>query len=216
MATVKTKVDQSGALRIITKVIDGQRRVSCSCCEDELTCCVFPASCGIAPAQIEFYGDTLDGTGTTFGDTQNGVMLESGVWAVYRNGARSERDCLGLAVDGFSTNVAAVLATSYSLAFELLNPPNDAEVYTATLSGPETILAVTISSFSSVVGQCGWAGAADQATQNFDEGFKLFFNPSNCRWELTDGPIAFLYAHNSSETGAYTSVVSNLSNFIIS
>jgi len=43
MATVKTKVDQSGALRIITKVVNGQRRVSCSCCPGDVGCCMYPA-----------------------------------------------------------------------------------------------------------------------------------------------------------------------------
>ena len=217
MATVKTTVDESGERRVITKLNeDGERRVSCSCCGEELTCCVFPASCGIAPAQIEFYGETLTGNGTTFGDTTNGVILESGAWAVYRNGVRSERDCLGLALPGFTTNVAAVLATSYSLSFELLNPPADPEVYTATLSYVGAILAATNPSLSAAVNQCAWAGTDDQLNQDFGEGFALFFNPSNCRWELADGPLGFLYAHGLNLAGAYTSVVANLDNFVIS
>ena len=41
MVTIKTK--ESGEVRhIITKTVSGQRRVSCSCCE-EIACCMYPA-----------------------------------------------------------------------------------------------------------------------------------------------------------------------------
>jgi hypothetical protein len=42
MATVRTQL-VSGQRRIITKVINGQRRVSCSCCPSEEGCCMYPA-----------------------------------------------------------------------------------------------------------------------------------------------------------------------------
>jgi hypothetical protein len=41
MATIKTQLI-SGQPRIITKLVNGQRRVSCSCCE-EAECCMYPA-----------------------------------------------------------------------------------------------------------------------------------------------------------------------------
>jgi hypothetical protein len=41
MATIKTQL-VDGERRIITKVVNGQRRVSCSCCETE--CCMYPAT----------------------------------------------------------------------------------------------------------------------------------------------------------------------------
>jgi hypothetical protein len=49
MATIKTRTVQ-GQRRIITKVVNGQRRVSCSCCE-EGECCPYPA---------EYYGSLFD------------------------------------------------------------------------------------------------------------------------------------------------------------
>jgi hypothetical protein len=41
MPTIKTQL-VDGDRRIITKVVNGQRRVSCSCCED-VECCMYPA-----------------------------------------------------------------------------------------------------------------------------------------------------------------------------
>ena len=89
--TVKT---QGG--KVITK--DG--KVSCECCGPD--CCFYPAQRlqnGLYPATdlpdtIDFYGTILNRSGTSWGNTTNGVFLESGKWASYRNGSRSERDCL--------------------------------------------------------------------------------------------------------------------------
>jgi hypothetical protein len=39
---IKTQLVE-GQRRIITKVVNGQRRVSCSCCESEPSCCMYPA-----------------------------------------------------------------------------------------------------------------------------------------------------------------------------
>lgn len=228
MPTVKTVVDQEGTRKVLTKLVDDERRVSCSCCASS-QCCVYPASCGSAPTAIEFYGETLTGAGTTFGDTENGVILESGVWAVYRNGVRTERDCLGLATGGGSVNVAAALATSYALSFDwivdpIADPPTVIEI-TATLSyintaGNEGVIGLVNSEgmLDGAVGQCGWFGSKDQAVQAFDEGFALFFNTQNCRWEITDGTIGTLYGYLESDmpTGAYTSNFVDMENITIS
>jgi hypothetical protein len=214
MATVKTTVDESGQRRVITKLNeDGERRVSCSCCGEELTCCVFPASCGIAPAQIEFYGETLTGNGTTFGDTTNGVILESDVWAVYRNGIRSERDCLGLALPGFTTNVAAVLATSYTMSFDYVNEPNEPISYVATLTYDGRVSNATDEiQFGAQFEQCSWTGSVEENFQQiFDEGLVLFFNKSLCAWQIADKPLGFLI---STKTGVdQTSPVGNYGDF---
>jgi hypothetical protein len=41
--TIKTQLVE-GQRRIITKVVNGQRRVSCSCCPSEEGCCMYPAA----------------------------------------------------------------------------------------------------------------------------------------------------------------------------
>jgi hypothetical protein len=42
MAIIRTQL-VSGQRRIITKVVNGERRVSCSCCPSEEGCCMYPA-----------------------------------------------------------------------------------------------------------------------------------------------------------------------------
>jgi len=64
MATIKTKTI-AGQSRIITKLINGQRRVSCSCCEEDGGgCCMYPAEEGYGaglftdfdlPDELEIY-----------------------------------------------------------------------------------------------------------------------------------------------------------------
>jgi hypothetical protein len=229
MPTIATVVDQEGSRKVVTKLVGEDRRVSCSCCESGQQCCVYPASCGVGPEAVEFYGDTLSGSGTSFGDTENGVILESGVWAVYRNGVRTERDCLGLATGAGTINVAASLATSYAMAFDWIydpisDPPGVLEI-TATLSyintaGNEGVIGSVVSEgiIDGAVGQCGWSGSKDQVTQAFDEGFALFFNTQNCRWEITAGPINALYGYRSSDmpTGVYISNFVDMENITIS
>jgi hypothetical protein len=91
MATIKL---QNG--KVITK--DG--KVSCECCGVE--CCLYPAQRlqdGLYPAAdlpdtIDFYGSILSRSEFSWGNTTNGVILEIGKWASYRNESRSERDCL--------------------------------------------------------------------------------------------------------------------------
>ena len=97
MPTVKRKA--SGA--IITKA----GKVSCGCCNPPLPgdCCMYDAQklvdgiCSAAdlPAAITFIGvGSLAKSGTNYGDTTNGVILESGNWATYRAGVRATQFCL--------------------------------------------------------------------------------------------------------------------------
>jgi hypothetical protein len=101
--TIKT---QNG--KVITK--DG--KVSCECCE----CCLYPAQ-GLAdgdyseddlPDAVTVDGVSFDRSGTGYGDTTNGVILDGNVWAKYRNGVRSNRPCLiqGGVVDQFADTYA--------------------------------------------------------------------------------------------------------------
>jgi len=186
VATIKVQVDESGTRRVITKLVDGNRLVSCACCESG-ECCVYPASCGIGPESVEHYGSTIAGSGTSFGDTTNGVILEDGVWAIYRNGSRSTKSCLGLALPSLSVNVAAVLATTY-------------------------ILDVTLAGGGSFTSFMEYSGALD-TTGNpcfWDDfgGIYLLFNQTNCRWELTEpssGPFA--YISTAMPIGSYTIIM---------
>jgi len=95
MGTIKT-TGTGSALRIITKTVDSEVRVSCSCCEEG--CCMYPAASAVAadlPAAITLLGvGSLTKSGSAYGDTTNGVILESGVWAKYVSGVRSTQACL--------------------------------------------------------------------------------------------------------------------------
>ena len=88
MATVK----MSGG-----KVVTKAGKVSCTCC----VCCMYGAAYAVAsnlPEAITLIGvGSLAKSGTDYGNTTNGVILESGVWAVYIEGVRTTQDCL---IDG--------------------------------------------------------------------------------------------------------------------
>jgi hypothetical protein len=46
------------------------------------------------PSTINVDGVNFARSGTTYGNTTNGVILEANKWAKYNNGSRSRRDCL--------------------------------------------------------------------------------------------------------------------------
>jgi hypothetical protein len=93
------------------KVILKDKKVSCSCCE-EPECCMYPAQAladgqyieDDLPGAVTIDGTSFDRSGTGYGNTTNGVILDENVWAKYRNGARSNRPCLiqGGVVDQFA------------------------------------------------------------------------------------------------------------------
>ena len=112
MATIKYQEDEQGNKKIITTEVDGQVKVSCECCS--LGCETYPAfpvlmepdpedpeagyiqwtaDSANLPNAINFYG-TLTKSGTSYGDTTNGVFLQGEKWAVFRNGSRTEKDFL--------------------------------------------------------------------------------------------------------------------------
>ena len=87
-------------------------KVSCGCCSSCQTYPAFPvllepdpedpeagfiqwtADSANLPASIDFYGTTLTKSGTSYGNTTNGVILEGEKWAVYIDSVRTERDYL--------------------------------------------------------------------------------------------------------------------------
>ena len=212
---IATIVDEDGRRRVVTKLDEARRLVSCTCCTAGESCCVYPASCGLGPASITFYGGTLSGSSGTYGDTTNGVILESGVWAVYRNSVRTTTDCIGMATTG-SISIAAILPSSLFLSFDYLV----VFTVTATLNFSGAVDPLYISDtnlFGETGGQCFWNGGVDGGNQSFDEGFTLVFNPENCRWELASGPLNYLYAYrqDASPVGAYVAADPDLSNVVI-
>jgi hypothetical protein len=104
---IATTVDEFGTRRAVTKLVEGERFVSCTCCTlAEITCClldtqidliIFPSgaiSQNKLPPTIILDGVTYSVGTLGYGDTTNGVFLESGAWAVYKSGVRTTRRCL--------------------------------------------------------------------------------------------------------------------------
>ena len=149
MATIKYQEDEQGNKKIITTEVDGQIKVSCECCS--LGCETYPAfpvlmepdpedpeagyiqwtaDAANLPDAINFYGTTLSKSGTSYGNTTNGVILEVEKWAVYRNGSRTEKDYLisggiddffadqyTVDFDGYSTVVTRTSECSWNSSF---------------------------------------------------------------------------------------------------
>lgn len=122
MATVKL---QNG--NVILK--DG--KVSCSCCEPE--CCMYAAqalaqslySSSDLPDAVTVDGTSFNRSGTSYGNTTNGVIFEENVWAKYRNGARSTRSCL------IQSGVEDQFADTYTVTIPAFFE-NQSGTYTAT------------------------------------------------------------------------------------
>jgi hypothetical protein len=188
-----------------------------TCCEIE-GCCVYPSSCGIGPNSIWFYGEIIFGSGTVFGNTQNGLILEDEFWAIYRNGSRTQLECIGVEFPPSINNVSANLASGYALSFVFIRMVDEVpipEPITSTLEFSGVIPFETEA--VGTLGQCFWNGNTDQVTQLFDEGFSLFFNYENCRWELWSGPINELYAYKEGgmPNGTYISTSTDVENIVI-
>jgi len=94
MATIK--LQPSGA--VVIK--DG--KVACTCCELPAPCCYYPSAIlaqGIytvndLPDAVTVDGVSFDRSGSSYGNTTNGVRLEGTSWAKYANGVRSTNPCL--------------------------------------------------------------------------------------------------------------------------
>jgi len=107
MPSIATIAGEGTTRLAVTKVLDGTRYVSCTCCTPaNITCCLldtqldldaFPGgaiSQNKLPPTIVIDGVTYPLGTLGYGDTTNGVFLESGVWAVYKSGVRTTRRCL--------------------------------------------------------------------------------------------------------------------------
>jgi len=104
---IATTVDESGTRRAVTKLVEGERLVSCTCCTAaDITCCLLDTQLDLdlfpngaitqdkLPPTIVL-DDVQYSLGTLgYGDTTDGVFLENGVWAVYKSGVRTTRRCL--------------------------------------------------------------------------------------------------------------------------
>jgi hypothetical protein len=104
---IATTVDESGTRRAVTKLVEGERLVSCTCCTAaDITCCLLDTQIDLVlypsgaisqdklPPTIILDGVTYSLGTLGYGDTTDGVFLESGVWAVYKSGVRTTRRCL--------------------------------------------------------------------------------------------------------------------------
>ena len=80
------------------KVVTKAGKVSCTCCAAPAVCCMYAATSAVAadlPDAITLLGvGSLAKSGTDYGDTTNGVILETGVWARYIAGVRTTNACL--------------------------------------------------------------------------------------------------------------------------
>lgn len=189
-----------------------------TCCEAKKDCCVYPASCGLGPNSVWFYGEILFGSGAVFGNTQNGIILEEEAWSIYRNGVQTQRDCIGVEFPPSINNVSANLASGYALSLMFIRIVDEVPIpegITSTLEFSGVIPSEVET--AGTLGQCFWSGLVDQVTQLFDEGFSLFFNFENCRWELWDGPIGGIigYKTGGMPSGAYISTNTSVENILI-
>jgi hypothetical protein len=140
MATIKYQEDAQGNKKVIVSVVGSETKASCECCSSCLAYPAYPVEVGIdedgnptfdqwtadsanLPESINFYGTTLSKSGTSYGDTTNGVFLEGEKWAVYRNGVRTEKDHL------ISGGIKDLFLDQYTATW----PKSETENYTVTM-----------------------------------------------------------------------------------
>jgi len=140
MATIKYQEDAQGNKKVIISVVGSETKASCECCSSCLAYPAYPVEVGIdedgnptfdqwtadsanLPDSINFYGTTLSKSGTSYGDTTNGVFLEGEKWAVYRNGVRTEKDHL------ISGGIKDLFLDEYTATW----PKSETENYNVTL-----------------------------------------------------------------------------------
>jgi hypothetical protein len=140
MATIKLQEDAQGNKKAIISVVGSETKVSCECCSSCAAYPAYPVEVGVdeegnptfdqwtansanLPYSINFYGTTLSKSGTSYGNTTNGVFLEGEKWAVYRNGVRTEKDHL------ISGGIKDLFFDEYTATW----PKSETENYTVTL-----------------------------------------------------------------------------------
>lgn len=223
MPTIK-KTGIGSELRIITKVVNAERRVSCSCCE-EAGCCMYPAdqlSIGYLQADLP---DALEINWTgqfTGAVTISGNQYTSGSVTLKRNEAATS-----WVLEDSSTNSKTTRSVGRCLikGDGNLTPGDDLvednfeDVYDVTISGAGGTLfdgPVTRTSL------CEWSGQAVNGTITT---ISLQYNPITYKWEVSgdrvSGPI-ILWQFNSESSGpqnqpndrTYTNIISVPSNTV--
>ena len=124
---IATIVDEDGRRRVVTKLDEARRLVSCTCCTPvDITCCLLDTDLDLVlypngaisqdklPPTIVLDGVTYSLGTLGYGDTTNGVFLESGVWAVYKSGVRTTRRCL---VSNIATDIEDEFPDTLSLTY---------------------------------------------------------------------------------------------------
>ena len=96
------------------------------CCEEEPSCCMYPAT-GLGdtyteddlPDAVTVNGVSKSRSGSQFGNTTDGIIWESGIWARYTRGIRATQACL-ITGDGNLTlgndSVEDQFAASYNVS----------------------------------------------------------------------------------------------------
>jgi hypothetical protein len=124
---IATTVDESGTRRAVTKLVEGERLVSCTCCTAaDITCCLLDTQLDLdlfpngaitqdkLPPTIVL-DDVQYSLGTLgYGNTTDGVFLESGVWAVYKSGVRTTRRCL---ISNIATDIEDEFPATLTLTY---------------------------------------------------------------------------------------------------
>ena len=128
----------------VTKLVGEERRVSCTCCGASITCCLLDTQLDLdvypngavaqdkLPPSIVLQGNSLSLGALGYGNTTDGVFLESGVWAVYKNGVRSTRRCL---ISNVATDIEDEFPDTLSLTYSAFG-------YTVTATLTRTSLCV--------------------------------------------------------------------------
>jgi len=169
------------------KVVTKEGKVSCTCCTPS-ACCMYPADHDWGdgsdlPAAITLLGvGSLSKSGTDYGDTTNGVILESGVWARYVGGVRTTRPCL---IDGDGN----------------LTPGNDKveDQFAGTYTGENGL---GQSYVYTRVGECEWSGTLPFLRTPCS----LIWSKAVCKWRTTCGGGGGYKAGNqTSPVGFYAS-----------
>jgi hypothetical protein len=130
----------------------------CAECSSSLPCGGCPFYCatqswiadsGNLPSAVNFYGTSLSLSGTSYGNTTNGVILEGSVWAVYRSGVRTTQGAL------MSENITDYFNSTYTLSLQSTSDPSENVTVTLTRSG------------------CMWIASQTIGTQNWTFNFSL-------------------------------------------
>jgi hypothetical protein len=108
-----------GAIKIKKDDPLGLRAVNCACCVTT-GCCMYSAiglvdelyTASDLPDTVTIGGTSYSRSGTGYGNTTNGVIFETSVWAKYTSGVRSVQPCL------FQNGVIDQFLATYTLNWE--------------------------------------------------------------------------------------------------